>query len=100
MNNLIVEPPVNKKQAGYHVKKIAPGQFGELSKIQEEIEEAFDAEEQGNKLMVLVELADIIGAIDGYLALKFKNTLTVQDLVKMAEATRRAFENGHRKPKE
>jgi hypothetical protein len=86
--------------AGYHVKDIAPGKFGELSKIREEVEEAFDAEEQGNRLMVLVELADIIGAIDGYLFEKYGEAVTLQDLITMSDATRRAFVTGHRKPKE
>lgn len=88
------------KHAGYHIKDIAPGKFGELSKIREEVDEAFDAEEQGNRLMVLVELADIIGAIGGYLSDKYGEAVTLQDLITMSEATQRAFAAGHRKPKE
>jgi hypothetical protein len=36
-----------------------------LSKIREELEEAEDAEAQGIDLMVLLELADILGALKG-----------------------------------
>jgi hypothetical protein len=85
--------------AGYHVRDIIQGKYGELSKIREELDEAYDAEEQNNNLMILVELADIIGAINGYLEHKFQNTVSIQDLVKMSEATQRAFNSGHRKPK-
>jgi hypothetical protein len=86
--------------AGYHIKDIAPGKFGELSKIREELDEAFDAEEQENKLMILVELADIIGAVEGYLSNNFNQAVSLEDLVKMARVTQSAFETGHRKPKE
>lgn len=86
--------------AGYHIKDIVPGKYGELSKVKEELEEAFDAEEQGNRLMVLIELADIIGAISGYLDKKYNSNFTLQDLMKMVESNKRAFESGHRKPKE
>lgn len=85
--------------AGYHIKNIIPGQFGQLSKIREELDEAFDAEEQGNKLMVLVELADIIGAIDGYISREYGQAVNINDLIVMANATKQAFVSGHREPK-
>lgn len=50
---------------GFHKREIQKGTYGELSKIQEELEEAFDAEEQGQDLMLLIELSDMIGAIEG-----------------------------------
>ena len=83
------------KGPGYHVRKIARGEFGELSKVLEEVEEAMDFDEQDNRLGVLIELSDVLGAIQGYLK---KNVpgFTVYDLLSMANATRRAFENGHR----
>lgn len=90
--------------AGYHINDITVGEYGELSKIKEELDEALDAEAQNNRLMVLIELSDVIGAIAGYLDRHYNGGfapgVTVQDLVTMAQATNRAFINGHRKPKE
>ena len=80
----------------YHLKEIPRGEFGELSKIQEEVLEAIDAEEQNNRLMVLIELSDIIGAIDGYLV-KYYPDFQLRDLITMAKATQRAFNSGARK---
>ncbi|AEO93545.1 gp286 [Bacillus phage G] len=51
--------------SGFHNRKIQKGIYGELSKIEEELQEAYDAEEQGQDLMLLIELADMIGAIEG-----------------------------------
>ena len=82
--------------AGYHMREIKKGTLGELSKIREELEEAEDAEEQGVDLMVLVELADMVGAIEAYLEKKCPH-IDLDCLVSMAAVTRRAFESGHRK---
>lgn len=49
---------------GFHKREIKKSVYGELSKIQEELEEAFDAEEQGQDLMLLIELSDMVGAIE------------------------------------
>lgn len=84
---------------GYHKAAIASGVFGEDSKIYEEIDEFADALDQGVSLMALVELADVIGAIEGWLA-KYHPSITLDDLKAMAAVTRRAFESGHRTPKD
>ncbi|AUS02889.1 hypothetical protein NVP2275O_308 [Vibrio phage 2.275.O._10N.286.54.E11] len=80
---------------GYHVTLIDKGSLGELSKILEEINEAIDAEKQGCKIMTLIELSDMIGATKRYLE-KHHPDITLDDLLTMADITRRAFENGHR----
>jgi len=80
---------------GYHINEIERGIFGEFSKIKEEFLEAEDALQQENKIMALVEMADLIGAIEGY-CLKNYN-ITLEDLIKMKEATKRAFTDGTRK---
>lgn len=49
----------------FHKRKIKKGVYGELSKIEEELQEAYDAEEQGQDLMLLIELSDMVGAIEG-----------------------------------
>lgn len=49
----------------FHKREIPRGVYGELSKIKEELEEAYDAEEQKQDLMLLIELADIVGAAAG-----------------------------------
>lgn len=80
---------------GYHVAAIPKGVLGELSKINEELAEAHDAEAQGAKVMVLVELSDLYGALEAYLTKHFPS-VTMRDLEKMAAVTKRAFENGRR----
>ena len=82
---------------GYHLKEIKRGVYGELSKIREEVDEMEDAAEQGNKLMVLIELSDLVGAIKGYLEKEYGDQMNLDDLVIMALATKRAFESGARK---
>lgn len=85
--------------AGYHSKDIPKGKFGEASKIKEECLEFEDAIEQGNKVMALVELSDLLGAIEGYLKSEYDNKITLQDLKIMSDVTRRVFETGHRHAK-
>jgi len=80
---------------GYHTKKIEKGVLGKASKIREEYEEFCDALEQGNSVMKLVELSDLIGAIEAYTVAK--HNITLDELIKMKNATKSAFEEGHRK---
>jgi hypothetical protein len=84
---------------GYHIAKITRGVYGEDSKIYEEVDEFADALDQNVSIMALVELADVIGAIKGWLA-KHHPSITINDLVAMAAVTDRAFQTGARKPKE
>lgn len=84
-----------KKPYGYHKTKIRRGELGKLSKIQEELSEAFDAENQKNPVMLILELSDMIGAIDAYLQ-KHHPTISLDDLITMAKATKRAFDIGAR----
>lgn len=78
---------------GYHIKKIDKGVLGEFSKIREEFLEAEDAIEQGNKVMLLVELCDMIGAIEAFVS---GYNISLEDLLKMKDATNRAFLDGSR----
>lgn len=80
---------------GYHVGEIAKGEVGEFSKILEEVAECEDARHQGCKVMELVELSDLCGAIDLYVQKHF--SLNIHDLLKMSNITQRAFINGVRK---
>ena len=80
---------------GYHLKKIKRGKIGEISKIQEELDELQDAVDQKNKIMALVELSDMYGAIELYLKKHHPGT-TMKDLKIMSKTTQRAFKNGHR----
>jgi hypothetical protein len=87
------------EKPGYHLKEIARGVLGETSKIREELEELQDAEQQGVKLMALIELADMLGAMCAYLE-RHHPGYTLDDLVKMKDVNKRAFENGHRQSRE
>ena len=88
-------PSAKPTGPGYHVTVINKGVIGELSKLREEIEEAEDAERQGVKVMVLVELSDLYGAMQLYLKKHHPGT-TMEDLAKMSHVTQRAFQNGRR----
>jgi phosphoribosyl-ATP pyrophosphohydrolase len=80
---------------GYHVREIQKGTYGKTSKIAEELDELLDAEQQGDKIMMLCELADIIGACGGV-----AKTLgvTLDDVVAFSRKTTTAFEDGSRAP--
>jgi hypothetical protein len=81
--------------AGYHLRDIPRGTFGEASKVLEEAAEFGDAIEQGAKVMALVELSDLMGATQAYLDNHFPGT-TIDDLCMMAAITGRAFASGAR----
>jgi len=88
--------PKEANVPGYHLTEIPRGLFGDSSKILEEALELKDAELQGAKIMALIELSDLYGAMQGYLEKHHPNT-TMEDLAKMSAITQRAFKNGHRK---
>lgn len=79
---------------GYHVTNIERGEYGELSKVLEEVYEAMDAESQGSTIMFAVELADIYGALE---EVALRHNLTMADLKIFSDITKRAFINGVRK---
>jgi len=86
----------NKAQGpGYHLTQIPKGVIGESSKILEEIYELIDAENQDCRLMALIELSDLYGAITLYLEKHYPG-ITMADLAKMSSITQRAFINGAR----
>lgn len=80
---------------GYHKREIPRGTYGEFSKIVEEWVELQDAHEQGAPILELCELADLLGAIDGYVAKHFN--LRLKDVAQMTQMTKEAFEEGQRK---
>jgi hypothetical protein len=79
---------------GYHTRKIEKGVVGEASKIREEFEEFMDAVKQNNRVMELVELSDMVGAIELYIK---RYDMDIHDLLIMSEATQSAFREGDRK---
>lgn len=85
----------NPESVGYHLVKIEKRAYGTAEKILEEVQELLDAKSQGCKIMELVELSDLIGAIEGYLKSSHEG-VTLDDLIKMSSITKRAFENGKR----
>lgn len=80
---------------GYHKRKILKGKYGDFSKVKEEMLEAIDAHEQGVEIMLLTELSDLYGAIQGYLQ-KHHPNLNMEDLRLMNERTAEAFKDGSR----
>ena len=83
------------ERPGYHISIIPKGEIGESSKLLEEVLELQDAERQDAKIMALVELSDLIGAIALYLE-KHHPSTDIDDLIIMSQITRRAFKNGRR----
>ena len=79
---------------GYHKINIEKGVFGEASKISEEYNEWLDAKNQDIAIMELVELSDMIGAMEGYIEKRFG--MSIINLLKMSEATKSAFKDGTR----
>ena len=79
---------------GYHLREIQTrGVFGQTSKILEEVEEFEEAIEQDNRILALVELSDIYGALE---AVAQRLGTNMAEVAKMAAATKRAFEAGTR----
>lgn len=83
---------------GYHKNEIERGKFGKFSKIKEEFLEAEDAHQQDNKVMLLVELSDLIGAIEQYCTINYN--ISLNDLITMKDATKNAFSDGTRKSRD
>ncbi|USM11564.1 nucleoside triphosphate pyrophosphohydrolase [Citromicrobium phage vB_CbaS-RXM] len=83
---------------GYHKTEIARGEFGEVSKIDEELAEFKDALAQDNPIMALVELSDLLGAVEGWMA-KHTPAFGLDALIAMNAATKRSFASGQRAPK-
>jgi phosphoribosyl-ATP pyrophosphohydrolase len=79
---------------GYHLKEIKKGEYGEFSKIREEMEELLDAHTQNNRILEIIEITDLLGAIEAYLK---KKNLTLKDAIDMMELTKKAFQEGDRK---
>lgn len=89
----------NDSNTGYHLRPISPqGVYGEISKIEEELDELKEAMEQNNVILALVEAADLLGALEGFLEQHFDN-VSLYDLQQMSDATKRAFLSGKRKSK-
>lgn len=79
---------------GYHKKHITKGILGETSKIREELEELEDALAQGNRIMALVELSDLFGAL---VAVAKNLGTNMKEIKCMHKATVAAFKDGTRK---
>lgn len=82
------------RKPGYHKKFITKGTLGQFSKIQEEYQELEDAYQQDCQIMMILECADLLGAIEAFVA---AYNLDLEDLKIMQAITKRAFDNGHRK---
>lgn len=88
------ESEISEPTSGYHTKEIPKGELGEFSKIKEEFFELEDAVNQGDIILQLCELSDMIGSIELYLE---KYNLKLEDLKKFSDKTKSAFLNGKRR---
>lgn len=71
-----------KGHFNWHNRPIKKGVYGEFSKIEEEVDEAREALEQNNHLMYLIELSDVIGAIE---KIAENHGLTLDDLIRFSK---------------
>ena len=78
---------------GYHLSRIPRGVLGEFSKIEEEFRELEDSIKQRNKVLSICELADLIGAIELFAE---TYSLSLKDIIKMKDLTKKAFLCGDR----
>ena len=79
---------------GYHLAKIPKGEYGCMSKVEEEVAEFHDAQKQKCTIMMHLELSDIYGALE---AVAESNGLSMNELKIMSDITKRAFRDGSRK---
>lgn len=80
--------------SGYHKNHITRGLYGDISKVSEEVEEYLDAKMQGIRIMEMLELSDIYGALE---AVAVGYNLTMGDLKAMSDRTKSSFNSGERK---
>jgi len=78
---------------GYHKREITKGEIGEFSKIREEFEELTDAYDQCDKILIMCELSDLIGAIEEYAK---QYHINLGDLKRFSDKTKSAFKEGKR----
>lgn len=78
---------------GYHLKEIEKGVLGQFSKIREEFEEAQDAFEQNDSILIICELADMVGAVEEYVK---RWNLDLLSLKQFSDKTKSAFKEGKR----
>lgn len=76
--SIILDDNNCNKHFNWHNREIKKGIYGEFSKVEEEVDEAKEALEQNNHLMYLIELSDIIGAIE---KIAENYGLTLKDLI-------------------
>lgn len=84
------------ERPGYHLHDIRKGILGDASKIREECDEFLDAVNQNSRIMALIELSDLYGAMQSYLERHHGVSVTMDDLADMNRITTRAFRNGRR----
>lgn len=78
----------------YHKRFIPKGDLGQFSKIQEEFQELSDANFQSCAPLEICEICDLYGAIEEYIK---KYNLTMEDIKKFSDMTKKAFVEGSRK---
>lgn len=82
----------------YHKNKnIKKGTIGEFSKIEEEFEELKDAVDQDDKILILCEMADLLGAVELYLKENYYKGITLESCIEFSRKTQNAFKDGTRK---
>lgn len=92
-----MKPAPEKHQ--YHKIPIPKGKTGFFSKIEEEFFELKDAFLQGNAIMLMVELADLFGAVEKFLENNYPG-VTLEHVLKQARLTNEVFAKGGREDRD
>lgn len=69
----------------FHERQIPRGVYGQLSKVEEERQEALDALDRDHRLMYCVELSDMLGALEGVLAVRGTGVIQATERIKAKE---------------
>lgn len=64
LEETIEKETITEKPVGYHLTTIEKSEYGTVGKVSEELLELIDAIGQDCKIMMLVELSDLVGAIE------------------------------------
>lgn len=76
----------------YHKKPILKGDYGNSSKVLEELREFEEAVREGSKLVAFCELADLKGAVDALIDHFLSDSqITKEDVEKLSQQTKESF---------
>lgn len=74
-----------------HLTEIIKGEYGKVSKIREELSELDDAIAQNSRILAIIELSDLYGALEGVIE---GMGMTMEDLKTFSDIVKKDKQNG------